>query len=167
MGILDGKTIVVTGALGVLGRAVASAAETAGARVAHIDYMKSEHAGELIFHGIDLTDEAEANAAMAGVMKVTGRIDGLVNVAGGFTFSRISDSPAKVWEGMFRINLVTALNASRAAIPHLTASQGAAIVNIGAGAAAKAGAGMAPYAASKAAVARLTEALAEELAGKV
>jgi NAD(P)-dependent dehydrogenase (short-subunit alcohol dehydrogenase family) len=65
---------------------------------------------------------------------------------------------------MFRINLMTAVTASRAALPHLTASRGA-IVNIGANAAARAAAGMAPYTASKAGVARFTEALAEELAG--
>jgi NAD(P)-dependent dehydrogenase (short-subunit alcohol dehydrogenase family) len=67
---------------------------------------------------------------------------------------------------MWAINLKTALNACRAALPLLTASRGS-IVNIGAAAAIKAGAGFGPYAASKAAVARLTEALAEEWKGKV
>jgi NAD(P)-dependent dehydrogenase (short-subunit alcohol dehydrogenase family) len=167
MGALSGKTIVVTGALGVLGRSVAGAAEAAGARVAHVDHVKTEQSGELIFHGVDLTDEAATGATMAQVARVTGGIDGLVNIAGGFVYSAVSDSPAKLWESMFRLNLLTAVNASRAAMPYLTAGAGGAIVNIGAGAAARAGAGMAPYAASKAGVARLTEALAEELAGKV
>jgi NAD(P)-dependent dehydrogenase (short-subunit alcohol dehydrogenase family) len=165
MGTLSGRTIVVTGALGVLGRAVASAAEAAGARVARLDYAKSEGGGELVFDGLDITDEAAARAVMAKVAEVCGGIDGLVNVAGGFTWRPVADSPAKVWEDMFRINLVTAVTASRAAQDYLTAAKGGAIVNIGAGAAARAGAGMGPYAASKAGVARLTEALAEELAG--
>jgi NAD(P)-dependent dehydrogenase (short-subunit alcohol dehydrogenase family) len=61
------------------------------------------------------------------------------------------------------MNLRTAVNASQAALPHLLASNDGRIVNVGAGAAAKAGAGMGAYAASKAGVAKLTEALAEEL----
>jgi NAD(P)-dependent dehydrogenase (short-subunit alcohol dehydrogenase family) len=66
---------------------------------------------------------------------------------------------------MFRINLLTAVTASRAALAALKASGTGSIVNIGAGAAAKAGAGMGAYAASKAGVAKLTESLADELAG--
>ena len=164
MGCLSDKTIVVTGALGVLGRAVASAAEAAGARVARLDYARSDAGGELVFDGLDITDEAAARSVMASVAETCGGIDGLVNVAGGFTWSQVSDSPAKLWEDMFRINLLTAVIASRAAQEHLTAGPGGAIVNIGAGAAVRAAAGMGPYTASKAAVARLTEALAEELA---
>ena len=68
---------------------------------------------------------------------------------------------------MFRVNLMTAANASRAAIPYLAAGDGGAIVNIGAGAALKSGAGMGAYAASKSGVHRLTESLAEELKGQV
>ena len=66
------------------------------------------------------------------------------------------------WDRMFALNAKTALTASKAALPHLIESRGA-IVNVGANAALKAGAGMGAYAASKAGVARLTEALAEEL----
>lgn len=166
MGSLSGKTIVVTGALGALGGAVARAAQAAGARVAHVDHVTTEQAGELIFHGVDLTDEAAAAATMSAVARICGGVDGLVNVAGGFVFSPVADSPAEVWERMFRLNLLTAVNASRAVLPFLTGGGHGSIVNIGAGAAARAGAGMGPYAASKAGVARLTEALAEELAGK-
>ncbi|MFY7851192.1 MAG: SDR family NAD(P)-dependent oxidoreductase, partial [Brevundimonas sp.] len=71
------------------------------------------------------------------------------------------DKPA--WDRMFALNLTTALNASRAALPYLKASSEGRIVNIGSAAALKAGAGMGAYAASKSAVHRLTEALAEEL----
>jgi 3-oxoacyl-[acyl-carrier protein] reductase len=68
---------------------------------------------------------------------------------------------------MHRLNLLTALNASRASIPHLVASKAGRIVNIGAIGALQAGAGMGPYAASKSGVHRLTETLAAELKGKV
>jgi len=161
---LDGRTIVVTGALGVLGRAVAAAAEAAGARVARLDAAKPGVGGELVFEGLDLTDEAATAAAMAEVARACGGIDGLANIAGGFVWRTVAESPAPVWEQMFRINVLTAVAASRAAAPFLKASGHGAIVNVGAGAGARAAAGMAPYAASKSGVARLTEALAEELA---
>ncbi|MGH9651720.1 MAG: SDR family oxidoreductase, partial [Terriglobales bacterium] len=74
----------------------------------------------------------------------------------------VAEGDAKTWERMFALNLKTALNASRAALPHLIEAKGA-IVNVGANGATKAAAGMGAYAASKAGVARLTEALAEEL----
>ena len=65
------------------------------------------------------------------------------------------------------MNVTTALNASRAAIPHLAQSSAARIVNVGAMGAIQAGAGMGAYAASKAGVHRLTEALAAEHKGKI
>jgi NAD(P)-dependent dehydrogenase (short-subunit alcohol dehydrogenase family) len=68
---------------------------------------------------------------------------------------------------MFRLNLATCANASRAALPHLLASGAGRIVNVGANAALKADAGMGAYAASKAGVHRLTESLAQELKGRV
>ena len=68
---------------------------------------------------------------------------------------------------MYALNVLTALNASRAALPHLVASGAGRIVNVGAMGALQAGAGMGPYAASKAGVHRLTEALAAEWKGKV
>jgi len=64
---------------------------------------------------------------------------------------------------MFAINLKTALNASRAALPYLAESGGGRIVNVGAQSADHAAEGFGPYAASKAAVHRLTESLADEL----
>jgi NAD(P)-dependent dehydrogenase (short-subunit alcohol dehydrogenase family) len=148
---LDDKLIVVTGALGVLGSVVASVAEAAGARVAHIDHAEGKAPGPLVF--------LIAEIAKAG----DGKIDGLVNVAGGFAWQTLKDGGAPTWEHMFRMNLLTAVNASRAALSSLIAARGA-IVNIGANAAGRAAAGMGAYAAAKSGVLRLTESLAEELA---
>jgi NAD(P)-dependent dehydrogenase (short-subunit alcohol dehydrogenase family) len=161
---LEGRTVVVTGALGALGSSVADALEAAGAKVARLDHAKVAAKRDLVFDGLDLTDEAATNAAMASIVERCGGVDGLVNIAGGFAWHTLADAPAKIWDDMFRINLVTAVTASRAALAALTASGSGSIVNIGAGAAAKAAAGMGPYAASKAGVAKLTESLAEELA---
>src|SRR5918912_2384186 len=68
---------------------------------------------------------------------------------------------------MYALNVTTALNASRAAIPHLVASGSGRIINVGAMGGLQAGAGMGPYAASKSGVHRLTEALAAEHKGKI
>jgi len=161
MGALEGRVIVVTGALGALGRAVAAEVESAGARVARLDLATAS--GALAFGGLDLTDEAATRRVMGEVAAACGRIDGLVNIAGGFTWQTLADGSPAAWEQMFRINLLTAVTTSRAALEHLASGKGGAIVNIGANAAARAGAGMGAYAASKAGVARLTESLAEEL----
>lgn len=160
---LDGKVVVVTGASGMLGTAVTTAAELAGARVARVDQASGRLAGELTYEGVDLTDEAATARAFADIAASCGAIDGLANIAGGFVLSANADSPAQVWERMFRTNLITAVTSTRAALAYLQERRGA-IVNVGAGAAAPAGAGMGPYAAAKSGVARLTESLAEELA---
>jgi NAD(P)-dependent dehydrogenase (short-subunit alcohol dehydrogenase family) len=75
----------------------------------------------------------------------------------------LSEGEAAIWEQMFTMNLMTAVIACRAVLPHLIARGAGRIINIGAGAAGRAAAGMGAYAASKAGVERLTESLAEEL----
>ena len=100
---------------------------------------------------------------MGAVMSRFGRIDALLNVAGGFRWIKIEDSHSADLDFLFRINVQTAANAVRAALPALQTSPAGRIVNVGALAAEKASAGMGPYAAPKASVLRLTEALAEEL----
>jgi NAD(P)-dependent dehydrogenase (short-subunit alcohol dehydrogenase family) len=159
---LEGRVVVVTGALGALGSAVSSALERAGARVARVDRAGAASPADLVFGALDLTDKAASRQAMSEIAARCGRIDGLANIAGGFVWRTLADGSAADWERMFRINLLTAVSASRAVLPHL--GEGASIVNIGAGAATRAGAGMGAYAASKSGVARLTESLAEELA---
>ncbi len=169
---VKGKTIVVTGAFGALGSAVAEAAARRGASVAALDYAPSPPPGladrlgpdALLAGGIDLVSPEAAREAMAKVKARFGRIDALLNIAGGFAWEKIGDAPGDgTWDRMFAMNLKTALNASRAALPHLVASGAGRIVNVGAEAATHAAEGMGPYAASKAAVHRLTESLAEEM----
>jgi NAD(P)-dependent dehydrogenase (short-subunit alcohol dehydrogenase family) len=162
---MRGKVIVITGALGALGSVVAARAEAAGATAVRIDYAKQDGADALTLAGVDLSDAAAAHAAIETAHQRAGRIDALLNIAGGFAFAK-AEADAAAWERMFALNLKTALNASRAALPHLVESKGA-IVNVGANGALKAGAGMGAYAASKSAVHRLTEAMAEELKGRV
>jgi len=164
---MQGKTIVVTGAFGTLGRAVASLAASRGAKVAMLDVAVRDNpvAGALAL-AVDLTSLEATTAAMRKVRESTGRIDSVLNIAGGFVWQTVADGDAAAWERMFALNLKTAYNASRAALPHLIETSGA-IVNVGANGALNAGAGMGAYAASKAGVHKLTESLAQEMKGRV
>lgn len=167
---MDGKVIVVTGALGALGRVVVDEALALGARIAGIDHAPTQvpaSADRYELGGVDLTDPAQATRAIGVAVSHFGRLDALINIAGGFTFETVADGDPKSWQRMYALNVMTALNASRAAIPHLVQSGSGRIVNIGAMGALQAGNGMGAYAASKAGVHRLTEALAAELKGKV
>jgi NAD(P)-dependent dehydrogenase (short-subunit alcohol dehydrogenase family) len=167
---MDGKVVIVTGASGALGRVVVEAALARGARVAGLDYAASQipaTAKRIELGGVDLSDATEATKAIDAVAAHFGRLDALINVAGGFAFEAVAEGDPKTWQHMYALNVLTALNASRAAIPHLAISASARIVNIGAIGALQAGAGMGAYAASKAGVHRLTEALAAEWKGKI
>jgi NAD(P)-dependent dehydrogenase (short-subunit alcohol dehydrogenase family) len=167
----EGKIVVVTGAFGALGSAVAEAAVQRGASVAGLDYATSpaglaERLGPKaqLVGGINLSLPHAAERAMIEVTARFGRIDALLNIAGGFKWEKIADAAnVETWERMLAINLKTALNASRAALPYLLASGSGRIVNVGAHAGARASEGMGAYGASKAALHRLTESLADEL----
>ena len=161
---MSDRVIAVTGGHGVLGRAVVEAAVAGGLRVAVIDHAVGREApeGVLELGGVDLTDSGAAERAMSAVMERFGRLDALLNIAGGFVWQTVDDAePA--WDRMFALNVTTALNATRAALPHLKRSDEGRIVNVGANGALKSAAGMGAYAASKSGVHRLTESLAEEL----
>ncbi len=167
---MDGKVVVVTGASGALGKVVAQIALARGARVAGVDYAASQipaTSDRIELGGVDLTDATSAKQAIDAVAAHFGKIDALVNIAGGFAFETVAEGDPKTWQRMYALNVLTALNASRSAIPHLTGSRSARIVNVGAMGALQAGPGMGAYAASKAGVHRLTEALAAEWKGKI
>jgi NAD(P)-dependent dehydrogenase (short-subunit alcohol dehydrogenase family) len=163
------RIIAVTGAFGVLGSAVANRAAASGARLALIDFAPAPAGpvpeGALSLGGVDLTDAAAAAKAFDAVAAKFGGLDVLINVAGGFRWETLEDGSADSWAGLYRMNVLTTANASRAALPHLRKSRAGRIVNIGANGAIKAGMGMGAYAASKAGVHRLTESLAEEVKG--
>ena len=164
---MAGRVLAITGAFGVLGSAVAKAAAGQGARVALIDFAEHGPAVDsaLVLGGVDLTDAVQAGAAIDAVADRFGGLDGLLNIAGGFAWQTLADGPIDTWPALYRLNVLTAANASRSAIPHLKRSAAGRIVNVGANAALKAGMGMGAYAASKAGVHALTQSLAEELKG--
>ena len=167
---MNGKVVVITGALGALGMVVAEIALKRGAKVAGLDHAPSQMPAtpdRLELGGVDLSESIAAKTAIDAVIAHFGRLDALINIAGGFTFEPVAEGDTKSWQRMYALNVLTALNTSRAALSHLAASGAGRIVNVGALGALQAGAGMGAYAASKAGVHRLTEALAAEWKGKV
>jgi NAD(P)-dependent dehydrogenase (short-subunit alcohol dehydrogenase family) len=163
---LSGKVLVVTGADGALGQAAAATLSGYGAKLALITRSGADPrtlpTGARHYGGIDLTLEPATRSAMEQVAKDAGRIDGLINIAGGFRWQQVNDG-IDSWDAMYKLNLRTAVLSCQAVLPYLLRSASGRIVNVGALGAQKASAGMGPYAASKAGVARLTEALADEL----
>lgn len=155
---MNGRIVVVTGANGALGSVVRRRLREAGATPAGID-LAADAGGEVL--DADLADAAATEGAVRRILERHQRIDALLNVAGGFRMAPASDAAA--WEAMWKMNVLTALNATRAVLPAMTQRGAGAIVSVAARAAAQsASAQMGAYAASKAAVIRMTEALSAE-----
>jgi NAD(P)-dependent dehydrogenase (short-subunit alcohol dehydrogenase family) len=169
---MQNKVIVVTGAFGALGTAVARAFSNQGAAVAmlghapqvpvYLESMRNDRVA--LLPGIDLATPDDAKAAMDAVASRFGGIDALVNVAGGFRSQTLDEGGIAIWDELYSLNLKTTVVATKAVLPHLLARGAGRVINVGAGSAAgRAAAGMGAYAASKAGVQRLTESLAKEL----
>ncbi|APE94977.1 SDR family oxidoreductase [Halodesulfurarchaeum formicicum] len=164
---------LVTGVSGSLGSAVAEAFLAAGATVAGTDRRppsetESDLGTEQIdFYEADLTDEPAVESLIAEVIEDHGRLDYLLNVAGTWAGGDpIEATDLSTFEMVFDVNLKTMFLASKHALPHLQATEGA-IVNVSAKASLSGGEGDGPYRASKAGVRLLTETIAEEQSGVV
>lgn len=164
--------VVITGAFGALGRAVAQAFAERGAQLALLDVAPQPPgvirermgASPLLFGGVDLTDMEATRRVMAATAMRFGGIDVLVNIAGGFQWEKLEDGDPETWDRLYAKNLRTAVVCCKAVLPAMLERGAGRIVNIGAGAAAgRAAAGMGAYTASKAGVQRLTESLSEEV----
>ena len=161
------RHVVVTGGTGALGGAVVTALVTAGA-VCHVPYVAAaeaerfplrDHAQVKLMAGIDLTDET----AVGRLYQSAGNLWASIHLAGGFAMSAVGATSKADLMKQVEMNFVTAFLCCRAAVNAMTA--GGRIVNVAARPALewRTGAGMAAYTASKAAVAALTAALAEEV----
>lgn len=167
------RSIIVTGGFGALGQAVSAAFAARGDRVVRVDFAEAPPQGSLAplpagldIGGVDLTDRDAAVEVVSRVRAAFGSVDVLVNVAGGFVWQTLADAEDDPWPRMFAMNARTCVTMTKACLPTLLQSPRARIINIGANAALHAAAGMGAYAASKAAVHKLTESLAAELAGE-
>lgn len=160
------RSIIVTGGFGTLGRRVAAAFAAQGDRVTRVDFADrpSDHLpAALDMSNVDLTDAGAAEDVVSRTVAELGSVDVLVNIAGGFVWQTLSDGGSDTWSRMFQMNALTCVNMTKAALPALLKAKSARIINVGAGGAILASAGMGSYAASKAAVHKLTESLADEL----
>ena len=169
MSILNNRTILITGVMGVLGQAVAKQAKRQGATVHGVDVIaKADAASNSVdhidhYHQVDLLDRN----AVAHCLSQLEHLSGLINVAGGFNMGgRADDLDSPDWDKMFALNVDTLRHAVAAAVPLLAENQHAAIVNIGALGALSGQANMSAYCCSKSVVMRLTESLSAELKGR-
>ena len=157
------KVVVVTGAAGSLGSAVARAVAAKGCAVAALDLAPIAEPSDyaLGLGGVDLADENAVARAFERISKQFGTIDGLANIAGGFAWQRVQGGSVDTLDSMYRMNLRSAYLVSHCALPLLT--EGGAIVNVGAASILDPAEGVAAYAASKAGVCAITTSLADEL----
>ena len=165
-----GKTCLITGAAGNLGRAVARAFASEGASLIlmdhHEEHLRSVHGGEGAgkrFALADLRDaQSVARALPAGI-----RIDILCNIAGGFRMGQpVHETSDETWDLMLGLNAKSVINCARAAVPGMLAAGHGKIINIAALAGLSGKANMGAYVASKSAVIRLTETMSAELRDK-
>ena len=112
--------------------------------------------------GIDLGDPDACKEAVGQAIKAFGRIDALVNTVGGFQMGPVAEEGLAQWDELFQMNARTAYAISAAVLKPMQEAGYGRIVHIAAAPGLKAGANQAAYAASKAAVIRLTEAIAAE-----
>jgi len=165
------RVVVVTGAATGIGAATAGVFATAGATVfvVDVDHQGSSVAAAIdggVFIGCDLTVEDEVATAVAEIGRRAGRIDVLVNNAGGFPQARgLEETTMDEWRRILDVNLTSVFLMTRAALPWLRHSDAGRIVNLGSLAGQTAGWQTAPpYVAAKAGVHGLTRAMAAELA---
>ena len=168
------QVVVVTGASGNLGGSVARAFMQAGAKLVLVDRSVgkipalfpelSNSPDHFLAEGVDLTDAAAVLQMADQVAERYGRIDALVNTAGGYRGGKpLHETSLETWDFLVNLNARTILIACQAAIPHMLRQGSGKIVSVSARAALAGSANQAAYSAAKSAVVRLTEAMAAEL----
>jgi NAD(P)-dependent dehydrogenase (short-subunit alcohol dehydrogenase family) len=167
---MDSPVVVVTGASGNLGRAVAAAFASRGARLVLIDRsrdrLEAVYGAEeaRLFVAADLMDAGAIEAAAKAAGARFGRVDVLCNLAGGFRMGTpVHETSDADWDFLLDLNARTVLHAARAFVPLMLQGGGGKIVSVGAFAAQRGVADMGAYVASKSAVIRLTESMSAEL----
>jgi len=173
----EGQVAIVTGAAKGIGLRVARAFGREGARVAALDVNADGVdglAGELAAGGretlalkVDVTVAREVRRAVDTVIGRWGRVDVLVNNAGGFSvIRRTEDIPDDEWDAIFRFNVTSAFLCTKAVLPHMRRQRSGSIVNLSSIAGrSSAVTTTSHYAAAKAAILGFTRHVALEAAG--
>jgi NAD(P)-dependent dehydrogenase (short-subunit alcohol dehydrogenase family) len=168
------RVVLITGAAGNLGRAVAKSFAAQGALLALVDLHRDKLVSSFgqqderrAHFPADLGNASEADAAAKAAIDRFGRIDVLCNLAGAFRCGApVHETQAQTWDLLFEANVRTVVHMARAVVPFMLAQGGGNVVNVSAFAAQKGLAQMGAYIASKSAVIRLTESMAAELRDK-
>jgi len=170
---INGKVIVVTGAGGGIGGALASALVDKGAKVAMLDLSTDdmeqikaghEHSQDFSIHQLDITDREAVKRLPQAIIKQHGQVDGLINCAGIIQpFVKVNDLDFETVEKVMNVNFYGTLNMTKAFLPHLLDRPDAHIVNVSSMGGFLPVPGQSVYGASKAAVKLLTEGLYAEL----
>jgi NAD(P)-dependent dehydrogenase (short-subunit alcohol dehydrogenase family) len=171
MGTLEGRTVMITGAGGNLGRAAAQAFAQHGARLVLLDRnisalrdLPGATQGRPLLWSTDLLDADAVRGATHDALQEFGRIDVLCNLAGGFAMGRpVHETSDDDWDAMYQINVRSMLNVVRAVVPEMLKAGQGKIVNVASMSAQRGTALMGSYCANKGAVIRLTESMAAEL----
>jgi len=167
----ENRTVVVTGAGGNLGAAVAHAFEARGARLGLLDLDRdilgkafgAEDDNRLLLP-VDLLDRDHLRSSVETIVERFGQIDVLCNIAGGFRMGeQVHETSERTWDFLMDINARTVIHAAGAVVPHMLEAGHGRIVNVGANAASHGVARMGAYCAAKSAVIRLTESMSAEL----
>ena len=161
---LDGASILIAGASGVLGREIGQQLVKSGAELALFGRSQSrldavDHAGPRVVG--DLADPAACQQAVSAAVSAHGKLDGVVNAAGVVAFGELEQLDDATLDELVRTNLVGPIRLMRAALPEL--ERGGFLANLSAIVAEKPTAGMATYSAVKAGLTALDQALTREL----
>ncbi|RME36073.1 MAG: SDR family oxidoreductase [Thermoflexia bacterium] len=170
------SVILVTGAAGNLGRAVARALADSGARLILVDHVQdrlpalfpdlADSPDHYLASPVDLRDEAAVGAMVEETVRRFGRIDGAVNTVGGYRGGTpVHETDLQTWQELFDLNVRTVLTVTRAVVPQMLRQGKGRLVYVAARAALEGGRNTAAYSAAKSAILRLTESLAAELRG--
>jgi meso-butanediol dehydrogenase/(S,S)-butanediol dehydrogenase/diacetyl reductase len=167
MGLLEGGKAVVTGGGSGIGRATCRRMAAEGARVAVLDIDANAAeavAGEIdgLAYAVDVGDPDGLRHVVDAAVDALGGLSILYNNAGTAGFGPLHEVEPAEWERVLRVNLTGVYAGFRAAVPHLRANGGGAIVSTASISGTRPAAGEGPYAASKAAVAALTASAALE-----
>lgn len=165
----DGLVVLITGAAGTLGSAVATAFHEAGATTVGVDIEAAVDVDEHLdaFHAGDLTEPDDVERVIGTTVDELGRLDVLANIAGTWLGGNpIEETDLGEFETVFDVNLKTMFLTSKHALPYLQET-GGSIISVSARSSLSGGTGDGPYRASKAGVRLLTESIAEENLGTV
>lgn len=170
---LRNRTAIITGGTGALGKAIIMAFLEEGARVACTYIIDKErkqclsltrdHKEKIVFLRADVTKEKDTSNLVAKTIKKFGRVDILVNVAGGFAYSYLKDTDEQTWDLMINLNLKSVFLSSKNVLPVMIKQNYGKIINISSRPAIRGSAGIGAYAAAKAGVLNLTETIADEV----